>query len=313
MSETPPATSGTVIVAAPQRRLTGSVSGADRYASAMAGNPEPPFPFDVTKQFSAEPDRVHRYLERYFREDAPASERFTGRWFETLIGTSDPDRFTATDLVAVSTLSVTIPPEAVALILLDRETAAEINELLHRSPKAGTDLATVHPEDLAAGAPLHALYTKLRDMPEMGPTKTSKLLAAKRPDLVPIRDQVVSDLLGAGELWWAPFRQLARDWTLRDLIHDASNGVVPPTVSFLRQLDVVLWMWGRDEARRPTHDLPGTPHASTSSFRGRGAVLGGFVRTSREHSASRVLCFAPSPLCLENTRPAWRPATRSRK
>jgi hypothetical protein len=123
----------------------------------MAGNPESPFPFDVTKQFSAEPDRVHRYLERYFREDAPASERFTGRWFETLIGTSDPDRFTATDLVAVSTLSVTIPPEAVALILLDRETAAEINELLHRSPKAGTDLATVHPEDLAAGAPLHAL------------------------------------------------------------------------------------------------------------------------------------------------------------
>ena len=81
----------------------------------------------------------------------------------------------------------------------------------------------------------------------LGRTTTSKLLAAKRPGIVPIRDTVVERLLQADDAWWAPMRLLVQDSRIRNVLVDASTGPVPTNVFLLRRLDVVLWRWGKDE------------------------------------------------------------------
>jgi hypothetical protein len=106
---------------------------------------------------------------------------------------SDPDRFTALDLVAVSTLSVTIPAAAASVILLDPVTSASLNGLLVQAPPVEVDLADTEVDDIADNSPLGQLYVAIRQLPGMAPTRTSKLLASKRPGVVPIRDSVVSN------------------------------------------------------------------------------------------------------------------------
>ena len=75
--------------------------------------------------------------------------------------------------------------------------------------------------------------------------RASKLLAGKRPHLVPIRDSVVEQLLGAGTDYWTPMRDILSDPELRRTLKFISNGVAPPNVSLLRRLDVILWMEGK--------------------------------------------------------------------
>ena len=220
-----------------------------------------PFPFDVVAELSADSARVRRYLEEYFRHYDTPELGFTGRFFEQFIARSKPDRFTAFDLVAVSTLSVTIPVAAASVILLDPVTSASLNGLLVQAPPAGTDLADTQPDEIADSSPLSQLYLAIRQLPGMGPTKTSKLLASKRPGLVPIRDSVVSTLVNAGDRWWQPMRELARDQGLRNAINTASTDVVPPGVTFLRRLDVVLWRWGTDAGIIPPPDEETIPLA----------------------------------------------------
>ena len=145
---------------------------------------------------------MRRYLEEYFRRHDAPEQGFTGRFFEQFLARSDPDRFTAFDLVAVSTLSVTIPAGAASVILLDPVTSASLNRLLVQAPPAGVDLADTELDDIADNSPLSQLYVAIRQLPGMGPTRTSKLLASKRPGVVPIRDSVVSTLLKAGDRWW---------------------------------------------------------------------------------------------------------------
>lgn len=80
----------------------------------------------------------------------------------------------------------------------------------------------------------------------MGRTRLSKLLAAKRPRLVPIVDSVVSTLLPPTSNYWESFRHALSDTELRTTIGDASSPGGPPAISFLRRLDVALWRIGTD-------------------------------------------------------------------
>lgn len=82
----------------------------------------------------------------------------------------------------------------------------------------------------------------------MGYVTSSKLLAAKFPHLVPIRDDKVERALGlkGHDAWWEP---------LRDALRPTSHDVDPVSalerlsipdrslhVSALRRLDIILWM-----------------------------------------------------------------------
>lgn len=211
-------------------------------------DPTSPFPVDIAAIIINEPDRVQRYLHTYFDPDPAVG--YTGRHFETFADRSDPYAFTPWDLTAVSALSVDVPPAAAATILLPGPTNDTLNRLLREIPAPACQLADTAAEHIAAGSPLDALYRTVRDLPRMGKTTTSKLLAVKRPGLVPIRDTVVEHLLHAGDAWWAPMRLLLQDNRVHSLLVDASTGAVPTNVSLLRRLDVVLWRWGKDLTRR---------------------------------------------------------------
>jgi hypothetical protein len=100
--------------------------------------------------------------------------------------------FTADDLVAVTFLSVQLGPLA-AHVLLD-ERRSDFSELLE---KIGPDHDLVdEAEEIPADWPAWVLDKELMSLPEVGPTIASKLVARKRPRLVPVYDSVVSKVLG---------------------------------------------------------------------------------------------------------------------
>ncbi|WP_232839073.1 DUF6308 family protein [Streptomyces triticisoli] len=101
---------------------------------------------------------------------------------------------TADDLIAVQTLSVTIPGEA-ALDLLEGDVGGQLSALLHEIPN-GMDMAEADADDLAPGSPADAAWRLLTDQPGIGWVTVGKLLARKRPRLLPVYDQVVRCLLG---------------------------------------------------------------------------------------------------------------------
>lgn len=168
---------------------------------------------------------------------------YSGAWFDTIGGRGDaPDvahRFTPADLVAVSTLSVTIPGW-VAVELLDRR-AEEFSDLLTAIPQ-DTDLHEATDEDLDA---VFALQDALDTVTKVGHVTRSKLLARKRPRLVPIRDQhVLLALVGRKYgSFTRPLGDALRDsQEIRDRLEALRSQHQEQPLSLLRVLDIVVWM-----------------------------------------------------------------------
>jgi hypothetical protein len=185
-------------------------------------------------------DRVRALLHRYYATDA-ASGGYTGRWFEYFSERSDPLHLDANDVAAAATLSVPLSGKVVAALFAR---AAEFDALLALSPDRDVTLWAADEAELADDAPLAQAYGVLRSIPGVGRVTASKLLACKRPHLVPIRDAVVETLLGAGERWWQPWKEVVGDERLRDTVEAVTPPVVPAGTSVLRRLDVILWMLG---------------------------------------------------------------------
>jgi len=125
--------------------------------------------------------------------------RYSGAHFERLGGGGDrphvADEFTAEDLVAVATLAVNISGDAAVEILATKQ--ARLREILRRIPtdRALADLAN---EEIGSSWPVRGLYRQLNSITSIGETSAAKLLARKRPHLVPILDSVIIvELLGA--------------------------------------------------------------------------------------------------------------------
>jgi hypothetical protein len=186
------------------------------------------------------------YLERYYAVDAKHKPHFTGSRFEAFAGRSDdPNAFGPWDFLAVSMLSVDVPAEA-AIRLLERD-AGNVQKSLSQIP-ADVDIVDVEVQTLLGNSPAGHLWDVLRQgRDRLGPTTTSKLLAAKRPRLLPIWDSFVGEATGLGTIgYWWKFQYVLNDdhrliWNwLGELRGLASNA--PDSVSELRILDVLLWM-----------------------------------------------------------------------
>lgn len=174
---------------------------------------------------------------------------FTGAHFERLGGGGDrpaiADEFTAEDLVAVSMLSVSVVGNAALEILVHRR--ARLHEMLRHVP---TDLALGAVDGAMIGPawPAWQVYRELRSVPDVGPTTASKLLARKRPHLVPVYDTVVAAELGLvdGRLWqplnaWLTADAQANERQLHRIRAAAGLGT---DISLLRVFDVLTWMVG---------------------------------------------------------------------
>lgn len=182
---------------------------------------------------------------------------FTGAWFDTWDSSGtrarSANQFTADDLVAVTFLSVDVPPWA-ALEILDRK-AVVLSALL---AELGPDRDLVEerdtwPEDWAGWR----LWSELTNLPGVGPTTASKLIARKRPALRPIYDGVVAAVVESAQLW-EPLRARLQDQPELHprLIKLRDQLALPEQVSALRVFDVLAWMEGTGRAActwvRPT-------------------------------------------------------------
>nr|WP_128806417.1 DUF6308 family protein [Streptomyces sp. Termitarium-T10T-6] len=193
-------------------------------------------------------ERVADDLRRYFAIGRPPGAGvFTGGRFEHLAGGGDrqqvANRFTAEDLIAVQTLSVTVPAP-VALDLLEGPLGAQLSHLLRNIP-TGTDLADADASAVVDGSPAYRAWTLLENQHNVGWVIAGKLLARKRPRLLPVYDRVVRCALGRPLSFWTELRTALRenDGALHHRLLDLRQSAgLPQTVSALRVADVTVWI-----------------------------------------------------------------------
>lgn len=189
-------------------------------------------------------DRARAAIDEYYNPSTP----YSGAHFERIADTENPNEITARDIVAVSMLSVEIPPKT-SIWLLSDEGREQVGSLLRQVP---ADARIGDGGDhLAEGSPLAQLWELLgtaawphpTEGNGMGKTKKSKILAAKRPALVPVLDSVVVGALPIVDSYWNAF-----EFTFDEETTQLASSVTssrPESVPVLRAVDVVLWTLNR--------------------------------------------------------------------
>jgi hypothetical protein len=181
---------------------------------------------------------------------APDTKAFTGSRFEHLGGGGDrptvADTITAEDLIAVQTLSVTVPASA-ALDLLEGPLRTELSLLLGAIP-TGLDLVDADAAQIRTGSPADRAWHLLKAQHGIGWVTAGKVLARKRPRLLPVYDDVVRCALGQPvDFWLSLHAALRADGAdlQQCLIALREEAKVPETVGALRVCDVAVWMGHR--------------------------------------------------------------------
>lgn len=185
---------------------------------------------------SAEP-----LLERYFD-----SGEFTGGSFERFAGGGDrpevANRFTSDDIVAVSMLSVRIPGRAA--LRINETQQDELTRLLSEIP-TNVELAASPESLVASGSHADQLWHRLVELPGVEWVTASKLMARKRPHLIPVYDRVVKAALNRPDHddWWIPLRAaLIEDPRVVTRLTELRAALSLDDISLLRILDVAIWM-----------------------------------------------------------------------
>ena len=206
---------------------------------------------------------VNKYYTKLYNLGLPQS----GSRFDDWAGGGDrPDvanSLTADDVVAVSFLSVQVPAQAVIGLL--KTSAGKVKGLLEQIP-TDVDLASVSSEEyealLGPNSPANGLWRLLRGSESyrwgIGPTTASKIMARKRPRLIPIFDSVVGPLMGHPKAkgQWKTWHSVLTDGSglparLRAIKEESGIG---QDISDLRTMDVVLWMHGKELGMEPADD-----------------------------------------------------------
>ncbi|MCZ9349124.1 DUF6308 family protein [Streptomyces mutabilis] len=193
-------------------------------------------------------ERVVGDLQCYFGIGLPpGTVPFTGSRFEHLAGGGDrpeiADRITAEDLVAVQTLSVTVPPP-VALDILEGRLGTRLSGLLQTIPR-DIDMVDADAVVVADGSPADRAWRLLCEQHGVNWVIAGKVLARKRPRLLPVYDRVVRCAVGRPLSFWLALHAALRedDAALhRRLLELRQAAGLPETVSALRVCDVAVWM-----------------------------------------------------------------------
>lgn len=197
-------------------------------------------------------------VEEYLRKDGDGRFRYSGAYFERLGGGGDrPEvayQVTAEDLLAVSMLSVRVIRYYALDVLVYQ--ASKISGLLAQIPVDVT-LADAKADRLIAdGGPASELWTLLREIKpslersRLGRVAAGKLLARKRPQLIPVYDSYVEKVLNRTHVhgtFWRDLRcQLTKDTQLLSELEAvrARAGAGAAHLSLLRVFDIMCWMHG---------------------------------------------------------------------
>lgn len=202
---------------------------------------------DILRSHLSSEDAVTS-LRRYFGLADGAA--YTGARFEHLGGEQVADAVTAEDLVAVQMLSVSMP-ERVSLDLLEGDLGQQMSKLLREIPSE-LDMVDAEAGELESGSAAEWAWDLLDAQYGVGWVKAGKLLARKRPRLVPVYDRVVRCVLGSPSSFWLDLhRALRADGHAlhHELLYLRERAGIPKTVSPLRVCDVVLWMAHHEDHR----------------------------------------------------------------
>lgn len=186
-----------------------------------------------------------RLVSEYF------SRMYSGNFFHRLGGGGDtgPEAniISSTDLVAVSLLDVHVPGRAALEILGPLSQRA--TELLTDIP-TGTALEDADESLIADGSPADVLWHELHGLEGIGPTIVSKLMARKRPQLIPIFDSVLKEaLLPSEKSYWIRMRNELHQSEISGRLREIkSSSGVGPEIPLLRILDVCVWMRNRPKS-----------------------------------------------------------------
>ena len=194
-------------------------------------------------------DLIHCYFEG--RQDDDGTPLYTGAAFERFAGGGDRPRvenmFTADDLIAVSTLSVPVPPRAALRILLDD--ADRLSAYLADVP-ADVDLADVDQAVIADGSAADRLWWQLYSYPGIGPRcRQAPGPEAATPDSGRRSSGVVRGVLAhPGKGYWRDLRGELRADGGR--LVEQLNGIrraagLSESISTIRVFDVLVWMTGK--------------------------------------------------------------------
>jgi hypothetical protein len=193
---------------------------------------------DLGDWFEEHNAEVKTNFDRYF--GGHRDDLFTGRHFEHYSAMGNPNRFEPSDLLAIEALSIGLPKEVAAQLFL--EEVDYFSELLADIP-ANIDMWDVPRSVMEDGSRAAELHTRLREnLDDVDWVKAGKLLASKRPRLVPILDDFVKSVLRPpiGRFWVCLYDQLV-DQKRRKKIAEICS-CAPDHVSLLRRIDVAVWM-----------------------------------------------------------------------
>jgi len=163
-----------------------------------------------------------------------AGELFDGLDPDGLLSDNPIGRFTVDDIAATSLLDVRFGPTAVREVLGSAAIRASLASVPHQ-----VNLWDASGEDLRNAT---ELWNLIREITGVGRTRASKLLARKRPRLVPVVDSVIAHALHLRKETWRPLAAILSDRHLREAIDDLRPTWVSEGISTLRLLDVVTWM-----------------------------------------------------------------------
>ncbi len=170
-------------------------------------------------------------VAEYFDPQGP----FAGDTFDTL-GSNDWASVDIDDLLAITLLDVNVGPLALRRLLGDQRDG--VSRLLAKV-KPEVDLWEADNEVLGKAAILWNLLTGLVGV---GPVTAGKVLARKRPRLIPIVDSVVEDALQCeAGTYWATIRGCLTE-ERRRVIEALRPPGIDAAVSTIRLMDVAIWM-----------------------------------------------------------------------
>lgn len=204
-------------------------------------------------------EKAANLVRRYYLVPDPKTGLLgTGSQFDAWAAddaAAHPYEITDSDLVAVSLLTVPVSGKAAMGF---RAAKDDITRLLTNIPN-DRDLHAIPADEreliIGNGSQARDLWTllvgKRNAKWDIGPTTASKILARKRPRLLPIFDTVIRDLVGEHNTrdQWRNWHALLTDGTglpeRLQRIHQLS--AVQQPLAHLRIMDVVLWMHGKDQ------------------------------------------------------------------
>lgn len=203
-------------------------------------------------------EKAVRLLDEYFTRRRSSGDLFySGAHFERLGGGGDAehvaDRFDSNDLVAITMLSVSLEPHGAIKLLTDPDGHwARLLSLIPRDARledSGSDAL------IAEGGPAWELWERLVGSKQYpgkpdgsGPVVAGKLLARKRPHLIPVYDIRIKQLFERPKtdhsFWAALAAALRAD---NGAFHDQLGRLrdkagIGEDIGVLRVFDVIAWM-----------------------------------------------------------------------